>query len=138
MIAPQDGRARPPNGHGKPRRAVLVLPEPPYPADCGNALRDVQQVALLSRLGYETTLVCARPRPPGRRRADGREAPEGVAVQFLSPQAVSERERPLATVLRKASYLRPRNVAHPFGWWLRFYEPERRLPALIRDLNPRR
>ena len=122
---------------GQPtRHAVLVLPEPPYPADCGNALRDVQQVALLSRLGYETILVCARPRPPARRRADRRDAPEGVTVRFLSSQAVSECERPLATILRKASYLRPRNAAHPFGWWLRFYEPEHRLPALIRDLDP--
>ncbi|MGH9316879.1 MAG: glycosyltransferase, partial [Thermoanaerobaculia bacterium] len=90
----------------------------------------------LSRLGYEVVLLCARPRLPGRRREDGRDAPDGIPVRFLSPRPLPEWEDPLTTILRKASYLRPGECRHPFGWWLRFYAPEQRLPALLGDIGP--
>ncbi len=118
------------------RRAVLILPEPPYPPDAGNALRDVQQITLLSRLGYEVIVLCARPRRPERAEPGEGKGAHGVRLRFLSETPLLEREGLLTTVARKTSYFVRRRAKHPFGWWLRFYRPEIHLPVALREIDP--
>lgn len=116
---------------------MLVLPEAPYPPQCGNALRDVQQVALLQRLGYEVALLGVRPRAGSAAAADrAAAATAGVRVELLSEDNRDLRETLPATLRRKLGYLRRGNIAHPFAWWCAPYDVAGVLPQRIAGLAP--
>jgi polysaccharide biosynthesis protein PslH len=117
--------------------AALVLPEPPFPEDSGNSLRDAQQIELLGRLGYEVILICVRPRLPGRQDGSGagggRRRPRTI---FLSEETLPEVETKAQMIGKKLSYLLAGNRSHPFGWWLDFYSVSSALPEVLRRLQP--
>jgi polysaccharide biosynthesis protein PslH len=99
-------------------RAFLVLPEIPTPPRSGNAWRDLQQRAILERLGFTVHVVAARRRWD---LSDGEEADAAgrldAGVTYLSDVRTEPRERLAAKLIRKAGYVVGRG-RHPFGWWL--------------------
>ncbi len=118
-------------------RAVLVLPESPYPPIWGNALRDVQQIALLQRLGYEVVLLCVRPRIGSSAAVDRETAARaGVRIELLSEAVRDLRETWAVKVGRKLGYLWSGNASHPFAWWCAPYNLAGTLPKRIAAMAP--
>lgn len=119
------------------RRAVLVLPEPPFPPMAGNALRDAQQIELLRRLGHEVHLLCVRPRLDSTAAADrDAAAARGVTLHLMAEHPRPSTEPMLARLARKAGYLVATPSLHPFAWWMAPYDLPRSLPAALAALQP--
>lgn len=119
------------------RLAVLLLPESPCPPTCGNALRDVQQVTLLRRLGYDVTLLCVRPRLGSSAAADrDAAAGSGMFIAFVADEVRDHAESWKCRLRRKMGYLKASNTAHPFGWWLFPYCLCDTLPAYMTTADP--
>lgn len=94
--------------------ALFLLPESPYPPRCGNALRDVQQVHLMRRMGLQPVLALIQ------KRFDLSVAEERAALgnvpAHYAPFAGSRPKSMWALLWRKGSYA----VAarrHPWAWW---------------------
>jgi polysaccharide biosynthesis protein PslH len=111
-------------------RAVVALPELPAPPRCGNAWRDLQQLAVLRRLGFAIHLIVAGPRWD---LTDDEEAAAvrglDAAVTYLALERTTPRPALARRLARKASYL-ARPAVHPFGWWL-----PRTLAPAVADLR---
>lgn len=95
-------------------RVLLLLPEDPYPPMAGNALRDVQHVAILRQLGWAPAIACASARRD--RHGDAGAAAPGHMPMYFGALPRLERSR-LGTILRKIAYVSA-SLEHPFAWWL--------------------
>ena len=113
-----------------------MLPESPYPPQCGNALRDAQQIRLLQQMGFAVCLLLIQRRVDLRGR-DLDFVPCGIEVTYANhPPARSERFLHLSW--RKLGYLLW-SRRHAFAWWTCAAHPaeflaaeaERRKPAAV-------
>jgi glycosyltransferase involved in cell wall biosynthesis len=117
-------------------RALLILPESPYPPRWGNALRDAQQITLLQRLGYDVALLCVRPRIGSSASADTSAVHAGIGIEFVAEDIRDLRESLLGRIRRKIRYLRSRNAAHPFACWCIPYLLPAAFPERVAALAP--
>lgn len=98
-----------------PGRVLLVLPESPYPARAGNALRDLQHVSVLASVGWEPVLALAANRRDLRADCESRLLADVPCVRGRLPR--HERRSVPATVRLKIAYALG-GLENPFAWWL--------------------
>jgi hypothetical protein len=114
-------------------RAILLLPESPYPPRCGNALRDVQQVYLLRQMGFQPILALIQPRFD-LSLAEEQEALANVPVHY-APKQGTRCESRWALVRRKVSYVLG-GGRHPFAWWAESANPAEFLQRTVLETQP--
>jgi glycosyltransferase involved in cell wall biosynthesis len=99
---------------------LLLLPESPYPPRSGNALRDVQQISILQKLGYRVRILAIRRRPDVS-QPEERFLPDDVELVHTSYSAIVHEELP-ALIWRKVGYLLW-STKHAFAWWTEPWRP---------------
>lgn len=116
-----------------PARVLLVLPESPYPARAGNALRDLQHVSVLARVGWEPVLAVAANRRDVR--ADPEDPPLARVPCIRGRLPRHERRSAWATVGLKVAYAFG-SRQNPFAWWLDRDDLERFVHRAAVEIQP--
>jgi len=114
-------------------RALLLLPESPYPPRCGNALRDTQQIYLLREMGFDVCLALMMHRHD-LTPDEETQGLAGITTRYAGVQT-GFRESLAATLWRKVSYVlgSDRNA---FAWWTEQAKPASFLARVVADLDP--
>jgi glycosyltransferase involved in cell wall biosynthesis len=115
-------------------RALLLLPESPFPPQAGNAIRDAQHVAILRRLGWVPMLALASTRRDLTPAQEASALGDQIALSGALPVCAT-RSWP-ETVARKLSYA-TFSDAHPFAWWLDRVNLSAFFVDAVRQVQPR-
>jgi glycosyltransferase involved in cell wall biosynthesis len=105
-----------------PGRVLLMLPESPYPARAGNALRDIQHFSVLASVGWQPVLALAANRPDLRGDCENRLLADVPCVRGGLRR--HERRPVWATARLKIAYA-VGSRQNPFAWWLDAEDLER-------------
>jgi glycosyltransferase involved in cell wall biosynthesis len=114
-------------------RALLLLPESPYPPHCGNALRDAQQIYLLRQMGFEVCLALMMHRHDLTPFEESR-ALDGMTARYAGTQNGFRESLP-AILWRKAGYLLG-SRRNAFAWWAEHAEPASFLARVVGEIDP--
>jgi hypothetical protein len=114
-------------------RALLLLPESPYPPRCGNALRDVQQIYLLRQMGFDVCLALMM-RRHDLTLEEELQALGGITARYAGAQNGFRESRP-AILWRKASYVLG-SKRNAFAWWAEHAKPAIFLTRAAAEVDP--
>ena len=115
------------------RRALLLLPESPYPPRCGNALRDAQQIHILRAMGFEMCLAIIMPRHDLTPEEES-EGLRDIPVRYATKNTKLH-ETLTMTCWRKASYVLG-SRRNAFAWWTESLSPDQFLSAAVAEHAP--
>lgn len=114
-------------------RALLLLPESPYPPRCGNALRDAQQIYMLRQMGFDVCLAVMI-RRYDLTPVEELQALDGMTARYAGAQNGLRESLP-AILWRKAGYLLG-SRRNAFAWWAEHAEPASFLARVVAEIDP--